>query len=214
MPDDIRNLENESDPYYYEVYTLGNWGVLGAVIFKNWRVEDFSDIETTFPSFRHGVDWGFGSDPFAYGKIHFDKTRRRLYICHEVCAVGLLNREAADTIRPYVGHDLVVCDSAEPKSIEEFRQFGINAVGAEKGKGSVEFGIKFLQGLEIIIHPRCQQAKNEFTKYKYKEDKNGNVLPIPVDKDNHIIDLVRYSLEDSMEVTRVAMPTIISVKSR
>jgi phage terminase large subunit len=197
MPDDIANLENETDPYYYEVYTLGNWGVLGAVIFRNWRVEDFSAIEHKFPTYNHGVDWGFGVDPFAYVKVHYDKMRRRLYIVDEVCSVGLLNRESAAMIKQHCGRDLVVCDSAEPKSIEEFRQFGINAVGADKGKGSVEHGIKFLQGLEIIIHPRCQQAKNEFTKYKYKEDKNGNVLPLPVDKDNHCIDALRYALEDA-----------------
>jgi phage terminase large subunit len=197
MPDDIAELENEDDQYYYQVYTLGNWGVLGAVIFRNWRVEDFSDIEHTFPLLRHGVDWGFGVDPFAYGKLYYDKTRRTLYIIDEVCAVNLLNHEAAKAIKPHVGRDVVVCDSAEPKSIAEFVQYGINAVSAVKGPGSVETGIKWLQSLEaIIIHPRCQQAKNEFSRYKYKEDKNGNVLPVPVDRDNHIIDLTRYATED------------------
>lgn len=197
MPDDIWNLENESDPYYYEVYTLGNWGVLAAVIFRNWRVEDFSAIEHRFPSYRHGADWGFGVDPFAYVKIHYDKTRKRLYVCHEICGVGLLNEESAKLVRPLSGQDRVVCDSAEPKSIAEWRQFGINAAGAEKGPGSIEHGIKFLQGLEIIIHPRCQQAKNEFSKYKYKQDKNGSALPIALDRDNHIIDAIRYATEDA-----------------
>nr|WP_243683605.1 PBSX family phage terminase large subunit [Clostridioides difficile] len=96
--DDIKALENESDKYYYEVYTLGNWGVLGAVIFKNWRVEDFSDIESTFDNFRHGIDWGFADDPFAYVKSHYDRMRRKLYICDEIEAVGLLNREAAPLV--------------------------------------------------------------------------------------------------------------------
>jgi phage terminase large subunit len=207
MPDDIKALESETDHYYHEVYTLGNWGVLGGVIFKNWRVEDFSDIEHTFPSFRHGIDWGFGVDPFAYTKTHYDKTRRRLYICNEICAVGLLNQEAAALVKPLAGHDIVVCDSAEPKSIAEFRQLGINAVAAVKGPGSIEFGIKFLQSLEIIIHPRCQEARNEFATYKYKEDRNGNALPVPLDRNNHIIDNVRYQLEDAYKstITRVAV---------
>lgn len=201
-PDDIANLENETDPYYYEVYTLGNWGVLGAVIFKNWRVEDFSCLESAFDRYRHGVDWGFGVDPFAYVKVHYDKPRRRLYVCDEICAVGLLNRESAAMVKPHVGKDRVICDSAEPKSIEEFRGYGINAEGAVKGPGSIEHGIKFLQGLEIIIHTRCQQARNEFTRYKYKEDKSGNVLPVPVDRDNHIIDAIRYALEDAYKEKR------------
>lgn len=197
--DDIKALENESDKYYYEVYTLGNWGVLGAVIFKNWRVEDFSDIESTFDNFRHGIDWGFADDPFAYVKSHYDRMRRKLYICDEIEAVGLLNREAAPLVSKKANGDLVICDNASPKDVAEFSDLKINAVSARKGAGSIEYGIKFLQGLEIIIHPRCQNFKNEINKYKYKEDKNGNILPIAVDKDNHLIDALRYSLENDME---------------
>jgi phage terminase large subunit len=114
-----------------------------------------------------------------------------------VCATGLLNDEASAQIKPLVNHDLVVCDSAEPKSVTNFQVLGIAAMGAQKGPGSVEFGIKFLQGLEIIIHPRCQQARNEFATYKYKEDSNGNALPVPLDKNNHIIDAIRYATEDA-----------------
>ncbi|HBG8385101.1 PBSX family phage terminase large subunit [Clostridioides difficile] len=197
--DDIKALENESDKYYYEVYTLGNWGVLGAVIFKNWKVEDFSDIESTFDNFRHGIDWGFADDPFAYVKSHYDRMRRKLYICDEIEAVGLLNREAAPLVSKKANRDLVICDNASPKDVAEFSDLRVNAVSARKGAGSIEYGIKFLQGLEIIIHPRCQNFKNEINKYKYKEDKNGNILPIAVDKDNHLIDALRYSLENDME---------------
>jgi phage terminase large subunit len=197
--DDIVALENETDKYYYEVYTLGNWGVLGAVIFKNWRVEDFSDIEKTFDNYRHGIDWGFAEDPFAYIKPHYDKTRKRLYVCDEIEAVGLLNSESAPMVKEKSGHERVICDSAEPKSVAEYKSLGINAKGAKKGPGSIEYGIKFLQGLEIIIHPRCKNFKTEISKYKYKEDKNGNVLPIPVDKDNHLIDALRYAMEDDMK---------------
>lgn len=196
--DDIEALENETDKYYYEVYTLGNWGVLGAVIFKNWKVLDFSDIEKTFDNHRHGIDWGFADDPFAYIKSHYDKTRKKIYICDEIEAVGLLNEESAPMVKDKAGSSKVTCDNAEPKSVSDYKRLRVNAKAAKKGPGSVEFGIKFLQGLEIIIHPRCQNFKNEVSKYKYKEDKNGNVLPIPVDKDNHLIDALRYSLEDDM----------------
>ncbi|WP_443660430.1 PBSX family phage terminase large subunit [Clostridium algidicarnis] len=203
--DDIAALENESDPYYYEVYTLGNWGVLGAVIFKNWKVEDFTEIEKTFDNHRHGVDWGFADDPFAYIKSHYDKRRKRLYICDEIEVVGLLNDESAPLVKEKAGGSRVTCDSSEPKSVAEFKKLRVNAKSAKKGPGSIEYGIKFLQGLEIIIHPRCQNFKNEISKYKYKEDKNGNILPIPVDKDNHLIDALRYSLEDDMKSTGVSV---------
>ena len=212
--DDVYALENESDDYYYQVYTLGNWGTLSGTIFTNWRVEDFSELEQTFDTFRHGVDWGFGTDPFAYVKLHFDRTRNRLYVVDEVCAVGLLNSEAAKQIAPLVGHDQVVCDSAEPKSVAEFLTLGINAASAVKGPGSVEFGIKKLQGLDIIIHPRCQCTKNEFMTYKYKQDKNGNSLPIPLDKNNHCIDAIRYAMEDSDDDCCVALPIIAPVRTR
>ncbi|MDF2485676.1 MAG: hypothetical protein K0R46_1844 [Herbinix sp.] len=202
-PDDIAALENETDKYYYEVYTLGNWGTLGAVIFKNWRVEDFSDIEPTFDNYRHGIDWGFAEDPFAYIKSHYDKMRKRLYICDEIEAVDLLNSQSAPMVKEKAGRDRVTCDCAEPKSVAEYKTLGINAKGAKKGQGSVEYGIKFLQGLEIIVHPRCKCFKTEINKYKYKEDKNGNVLPVPVDKDNHLIDGLRYSLEDDMKQASV-----------
>lgn len=197
--DDIDALENETDKYYYEVYTLGNWGTLGAVIFKNWRVEDFSEIEKTFDNYRHGIDWGFAEDPFAYIKSQYDKTRKRLYICDEIEAVDLLNSESAPMVKAKAGKDRVICDSAEPKSVSEYRTLGVNAKAAKKGPGSVEYGIKFLQDLEIIVHPRCKAFKAEIRKYKYKEDKNGKILPIPVDKDNHLIDGLRYSLEDDMK---------------
>lgn len=187
QPDDIAALEAESDPYYREVYTLGNWGLLGATIFRNWRVEDFSELEAGFADHRHGIDWGFGSDPFAYVKLHYDRMRKRLYVIDEVCAVGLLNIEAAEQVKPLAKRERVVCDSAEPKSVAEFRTLGIDAVPAVKGPGSIEFGVKFLQSLEIIIHPRCQQARNEFGAYKYKEDRNGNALPVPLDKNNHCL---------------------------
>ncbi|WP_286910731.1 PBSX family phage terminase large subunit [Clostridium sp. UBA1652] len=201
--DDIEALENETDKYYYEVYTLGNWGVLGAVIFKNWKVLDFSDIEKTFDNHRHGIDWGFADDPFAYIKSHYDKTRKKIYICDEIEAVGLLNEESAPMVKDKAGSSKVTCDNAEPKSVSDYKRLRVNAKAAKKGPGSIEFGIKFLQGLEIIIHPRCQNFKNEVSKYKYKEDKNGNVLPIPVDKDNHLIDALRYSLEDDMVQNKV-----------
>lgn len=194
-PDDIAALENESDPYYYEVYTLGNWGVLGVIIFKNWRVEDFSNIEKTFNNYRNGLDWGFGSDPFAFIRAHYDKTRKRLYLCDEIYATELENAESAKLVKEKVNNEIVTCDSAKPKSIKDFKNNKVRAMAAKKGPGSIEYGIKFLQSLEIIIHPRCQNARNEFSTYKWKEDKMGNVLPIPVDKDNHIIDALRYALE-------------------
>jgi len=194
--DTCRRLEDESDPYYHKVYTLGEWGVLAGIIFKNWRVEDFTEIESTFDNYKNGIDWGFGTDEFAFIRSHYDVKNKRLYICDELYATELLNEESSEMVKAIIGKESVVCDSAEPKSIEEYRKYGVMSLAAKKGKGSIEFGIKWLQSLDIVISPKCQNAINEFSSYKYKEDSNGNVLPIPVDKNNHLIDALRYSMED------------------
>ena len=94
---------------------------------------------------------------------------------------------------------VVMCDCAEPKSIQELRQYGVNAVPAQKGKDSVNFGIQWLQKLRIVIDSRLTDAINEFTVYKWKEDKDGNSLPVPIDKNNHIIDSLRYALSLDMD---------------
>lgn len=194
--DDVEALESETDQYYYNVYTLGNWGVLGAVIFKNWRVEDLSDMIPSFDNNHNGGDWGFADDPFALSRFHYDQKKKKIYIYDELYLTGMLNGDIAPLVIDIIGNEYIIMDSSEPKSIEEFRRnYKIRAKGAKKGKGSIESGIKFLQDHEIIIHTTCQNTKNEFSKYKYKEDKNGKVMPIPVDKDNHLIDAIRYACE-------------------
>jgi len=208
--EDCDDLENESDLYYYNVYTLGNWGVLGNLIFKNWTTEHIDPaLRASFDNHRHGGDWGFAKDPFAYIKLHYDKTRKKIYLLNEIYAPELTNEEAADLIRPYCGTDRVVFDSSEPKSIFEFtNKYHINAVSAKKGAGSVIQGIRWLQSQEIIIDSPLQNAINEFSMYKFKENRQGEVLPLPVDKNNHIIDSTRYATEGDI----VESPGPVSIR--
>lgn len=197
-PDDIQALENETDAYYKDVYTNGNWGVLGALIYRNWKVEDFAEIENQFDNLRYGVDFGFANDEAAFIKLHLDTKHKTIYVCDEIYATGLLNDELANLIKPIVGSKSVLCDSAEPKSIADLKRCRINAVAAKKGPDSIEHGIKWIQGYSIVIHPRCQNFRNEISTYQYKQDKDGNVLPIPVDKNNHLLDALRYALSTDM----------------
>ena len=191
--DDIERLESEQDPYYRNVYLLGNWGVLTGAVFNNFVVEDFDP--DSFNTYRFGLDWGFADDPFACVKLALDLPRRKIYICEEIYEKHLTNDQAIPKVKALVGSNVVWCDSAEPKSITEFKYKGINAREAKKGAGSVEQGVNFLKRFQIIIHPRCPNALAEFNSYRYKEDrKTGEVLPEIVDKDNHIIDAIRYSL--------------------
>lgn len=164
-----------------------------AKIFNNYTIEEFD--WTSFDNIREGMDWGFADDPFAWVKSHYDRKHKKLYIFDELYLYGHSNEKAFDQVKLRTSGVWITADSSEPKSVQEARNYGLNVVGAKKGQGSVEHGIKFLQSLDIIIHPRCVNVINEFKKYSYKEDKNGNVLPQPIDKYNHSIDSLRYSLE-------------------
>ncbi len=195
---DIKELENETDPYYKAVYSDGDWGVLGKVIFKNWRTEDLSEISKTFATFQNGLDFGYANDPAAPVRCHYDRAKMILYLLDAKYCIGMTNDLLAAEVRNMCGSEVVTCDSSEPKSIQELRNYGITSIPAIKGKDSVNFGIQWMQKLQIIVDCRLKEAINEFTVYKWREDKDGNVLPEPEDKNNHIIDAIRYALENEM----------------
>ena len=194
--DDIIALENESDRYYYEVYTLGNWGILGSLIYKDWSVVEFD--YSKMDNVRYGIDWGFFPDPFAFIALTLDEKNKKIYIFDEVYQTNLLPDESAEIIKNKVGKSIVTCDSANPSEIKQFQIKGINARPAKKGAGSIDSGIQYIQQYKLIIHPKCINFKIEISKYRHKEDRNGNILPVPVDKDNHLMDAMRYALENDM----------------
>ena len=173
---DIYDLENEPDQYMYEVYTLGKWGVLGDVVFKNWRIVDLSDMRNQFTNLRDGLDFGYGAHPAAYVGMHIDTKRKRLYIYDELYLYGHTNQELATKLSPLVGKRRVVADSAEPKSIRELNTENVRAIGAKKGKDSVNFGIQWLQGYEIVVDKSCVNAQNEFRLYQWAKDRHGNKI--------------------------------------
>ena len=112
---------------------------------------------------------------------------------------GLTNDVLAGEVKSRCGYEYVVFDSSEPKSIEELNRHGCNVQGARKGKDSVIHGIQWLQQQQIIIDKKCINTINEFQQYKWKEDKDGNAIRQPVDKNNHIIDALRYAYESDAE---------------
>lgn len=192
---DRKQLENESDPYYYNVYSLGNWGVLGHIIFKNWHTEDLSGLVSQFDNLRAGMDFGYSSDPNALVKLHIDNKRKKIYIFDEWYQAGMSDDELLRVSKKFFGREIVTCDSAEPKTIDFLAVNGINATPALKGTDSINRGIRFLQGYEIIVDIRCQNMKNELEQYHWQEDKYGNAMSRPVDKNNHLIDALRYAVE-------------------
>lgn len=191
----------EVKPEAYRHEYLGEVTGTGGEVFANVTLRAITDEEVSrFDKLRRGIDWGYAADPFAYNVCHYDKTRRRLYIFREIHKVKLSNRAAADLIKPEAGGARITCDSAEPKSIDEVKGYGLRVVGAKKGPDSVEYGVKWLQDLEeIIIDPaRCPETAREFSGYELERDREGNFKAGYPDKDNHHIDAVRYACEGDM----------------
>jgi len=169
-----------------------------AVIFAGrFRVEEFETPKDA--RFYHGADWGFATDPSCLVRC-FIKDRT-IYIDREAWGVGVdLDETPAlfdiiDTARTWP----IKADNARPETISFMRRRGFNISAAKKWQGSIEDGIEFLKSYDIVIHPRCRHAIDEFNHYSYKVDKQtGDVLPIVVDSFNHIIDATRYALADLM----------------
>ena len=194
--DDIKELENETDKYYYEVYSLGNWGIIGSVIFKNWETQDLSDME--FGLIESGLDFGL-TDPNAYIKMHYNKNRKTLYIVGEMYMSELDIDELDEEMSKLYEEELIMADSAEAQTIKTLFKRGYRVKSCKKGKGSVEFGYKWIRSLnKIIIDTKCVGTIKEFTLHKYREDKDGNPLNVPEDRNNHAIDAIRYGMQYQM----------------
>lgn len=191
----------QARPEAYRHEYLGEAVGAGGEVFKNVTLREITPQEMArFDSLRRGIDWGYAADPFAYNVCHFDAARRRLFLFFEVHALRISNRAAAQRIKKEAAHARIICDSAEPKSIDEMKGYGLRVAGAKKGPDSVAYGIKWLSDLEeIIIDPlRCPESAREFCGYAIGTDREGRLLSRYPDRDNHHIDAVRYACEGDM----------------
>lgn len=189
----------ETKPDKYKHDYLGEVTGTGSEVFTNLDIREITDEEIqVFDRLKFGLDFGYAGDPLAFIKANYDKTRRRLFIFDEVYGTRLSNADAVKLIKEINPlNDQVTADSAEPRTINEFKLLGLRITGAKKGPDSVKNGIKFLQDLEsIIIDPvRCPNAYREFNEYEIEKDKDGNLRGDFPDKNNHAIDATRYAME-------------------
>lgn len=182
----------DRDEVYYRVYALGEWGVLGNLVYTNYVVEDIPTEDSYYPSVSAGLDFGY-NDPAALLKLGLRDNE--LYAYSEFYQARLTNPELIQRIKPVVGNAQVYADSSEPARIKEARQAGLHMVGATKGPDSIKAGIDFVRARRLHIHPNCVNAIAEIQGYKYRQDKDGNVLETPVDFRNHLMDALRYGSE-------------------
>lgn len=188
------------NPTAYEHEYLGQANGTGGNVFSNVSALDMSELKKSFDRIYNGLDWGYYPDPFAFNRCHFDANRRDLYIWDELTLYKTGNRQSADALIDKKGitpNDLITCDSAEPKSIGDYRSYGLMARGAQKGPNSVEYSMKWLASLNhIYIDAKaCPDTWQEFTEYEYARDKDNNIISGYIDANNHHIDAVRYSCE-------------------
>lgn len=195
--DDAEFLK-ETNPTAYENEYLGAVNGTGGNVFDNVNIREITDEEIkTFDRIYCGVDWGWYPDPFAFTKMTYIASQHRLIIFDEYRCNKQSNEQTANALKEkgITANDLIICDSAEMKSIGDYRAFGLLARAAEKGPGSVDYSMKWLQSLnEIVIdNRRCPETAKEFLDYEYERDKEGNVISGYPDKNNHSIDSVRYA---------------------
>ena len=182
----INNLQHE-DTTYYNIYGLGEWGVLGNLIYSNWEV--VSDVPASFDEIIWGLDFGF-NNPSALLKIGIKDGN--LYLLDEMYKTGLTNQDLIKELRHRVPtNEAVYADSAEPARIEEIKRAGFRVYPAQK---DVTDGLDFVKRQRLFIHKTCANVIKEIQGYKYKEDKDGNVFDEPVKFADHLMDAMRYAI--------------------
>jgi phage terminase large subunit len=191
------------NPRRYKVAGLGGWGIVDGLIYENWSEEQFTleQIRQIHPQLKTlcGLDFGYTNDPSAFIVMFLDKQSEDLWIWDEFYQTGLSNRKIAGLITDMgYSKEKTTADSAEPKSIDELQTYHIRIKGAKKGKDSIKNGIQWIQGLKIHVHPRCVNFLTEIGNYMWDKDKFGKKLNIPIDDFNHLMDAMRYGLEDEI----------------
>jgi phage terminase large subunit len=180
------------DENFWRVYGLGERGTSQATIFTHWK--EIDQIPNEYKLLTTGLDFGYTNDPTAVVRIYTDGHG---FAVDEICyATRLTNSDIAKMLRDNGVHrsDVVICDSAEPKSIDEIHAHGFNTHGARKGRDSIRSGISFLHSRPLAVTSRSVNLIRELRNYKWKEDKNGKQLNEPVDSFNHAIDAMRYGI--------------------
>ena len=189
-----------NNPRRYNIEGLGNWGIAEGLVYDNFEELEFNideikkrrNVKSAF-----GLDFGYTNDPTAFIASLIDLDNNEIYIFDEHYQKAMSNKMIADMIK-YKGYskEKIVGDSSEPKSIDDIKRQGVYKIkGARKGKDSILNGIQYIQDFKIYVHPKCENTLIELSNYVW-DTKEGNVINKPIDDYNHLMDALRYSLED------------------
>lgn len=192
----------EVNPNAYENEYMGVANGNGGNVFEFIEERTITDEEISqMDRIYQGVDWGWYPDQYAFVRLYYDAARETIYFIDEIFENKRPNSWTAEEIvRRGYGDYTITCDSAEPKSVNDYRDFGLPARPAKKGPGSIEYSMKWWQGKKIVMDPaRTPNSCKEFKKYEYERDKDGNIISGYPDKDNHLIDAARYATESLWE---------------
>lgn len=191
----------ENNPRRYQVAGLGGWGIVEGLVFENWKEESFEtaaiakkpDVVSAF-----GLDFGYTNDPTALFCGLVSREEKTIWVFDELYEKALTNRAICDRVTAMgYAKERIRADCAEPKSIDELRELGLYRITpARKGLDSINNGIQYIQDYRIVIHPRCVNFLTEISNYTWAEDKFGGKLNRPIDAFNHLMDAMRYALED------------------
>lgn len=193
--------EMKKNPRRYAVAGEGDWGVVDGLVYENWKEQVFDTSEitrrTTVKS-AFGLDFGYTNDPSAFICLLVDETAREIYVFDEMYQKGMSNDDIGEELlRRGYSKERIRADSAEPKSIAYLRKKYLRRIrAAKKGADSIMAGVTLIQDYTIIIHPSCVNFITEISNYTWATDKFDNKINKPGDDFNHLMDAMRYAMED------------------
>lgn len=196
-----------NNPRRYKVAGLGDWGISDGLIFENWEEKLFNihsdEFKVEHPNCKSafGLDFGYTNDPSALFCGLVDEDKKEIYVFDELYEKALTNIQIYEKILNMgYAKEKIKADCSEPKSIEELREYGLwHIKGARKGRDSINNGIQYIQGYKIYIHPKCVNFLTEISNYTWDVNKEGAKLNVPIDMFNHLMDAMRYALEDILK---------------
>lgn len=196
----VMENKKKTNPRYYNIYALGNWGTAEGLVFNNAKQRLIRPEEIEGLECYQGLDFGYTNDPTAFCQSYVDHIRKKIFVYDGFYEKGMSNADIAVEMKKIFAHKhKTIADSSEPKSIDYIKGKGVRVEGAMKGKDSINTGIDFLSEYEIVVNSHLVEFMTEFNNYSWQVSKDGKATNKPCDDFNHFIDSLRYSMEPLMK---------------